>query len=94
MEAHLGRRLGDAELGGDLVVRQFVDVAQHDHLAQARRELGDGDLEASAQRRRIGVLGRVVIGRVSRTGASGAARRGGGGADRADAEAAQLAVIR
>jgi hypothetical protein len=33
MEANLGRGLGDTELGGDLVVRHFVHIAQHDHLA-------------------------------------------------------------
>ena len=38
MEADLGRRHRDAELLGDLLVRQAVDVFQHDEHAQLRRQ--------------------------------------------------------
>src|SRR5436190_23883759 len=61
MEADLGRSLGDTEFGGDLVVGQLVDVAQHDHLAQTGRQLRNGDLEASAQGRGIDMLRRIVV---------------------------------
>ena len=39
VQAHLGRRHRDAELLGDLLVRQAVDVLQHDEHPQLRRQV-------------------------------------------------------
>ena len=52
VEAHLGRRLGDAELGGDGLVGQVVDVAQHDHGPQPGRQLGGAPRRAGRAGRR------------------------------------------
>src|SRR3954447_6549018 len=54
VQADLGGRLGDAELGGDGLVGQVVDVTQDDDGPQARREL--------AQRNREAVAGGVAFG--------------------------------
>src|SRR6476469_7963619 len=54
MEANLGRRHRDAELLGDLLVRQPVDVFQHDEHAKLRRQLVEGDREPVEQRGRLG----------------------------------------
>ena len=39
VEAHLGRGLADAELSGNLLVRQVVDVPEHDHHPHLVRKL-------------------------------------------------------
>ena len=65
VEAHLGRRLGDAELGGDGLVGQVVDVAQHDdgggRSSRARRAPRAGPAASASAR------GRVVVGARSST---------------------------
>ena len=42
VQAHLGRRLRDAQLGGDGLVGQVVDVAEHDDGPQPGRQAGEG----------------------------------------------------
>src|SRR3954447_3646537 len=46
VQTHLRRRLGDAQLGGDGLVGQVVDVAEHDHGPQAGGQLTQGRVEA------------------------------------------------
>ena len=62
VEAHLGRRLGDPELGGDGLVGQVVDVSQHHHLAELGGKCLEGVGEPGAQRRGVGLLLGVVGG--------------------------------
>src|SRR3954469_8451182 len=42
VQAHLGRRLADAQLVGDGLMGQVVDVAQHDHRPQLGGQLSQG----------------------------------------------------
>src|SRR6059058_2425219 len=46
VQAHLGGRLADTELGGDRLVGQVVDVTQDDDRPQARRQILEGDGDA------------------------------------------------
>ncbi len=62
MEANLGRARADAELLGDRLVGQVVDVTQHDHRAQARREPLERSPHPGARLGRVGPGHRVVFG--------------------------------
>ena len=80
VEPHLGRRLGDAELGGDRLVGQVVDVAEHDDGPQLRRQVARGRPRAGrgAGWRRPGPRGRArgrCRRRRRRRGASSVRRR-------------------
>src|SRR5215213_11238846 len=56
VQAHLRRRHRDAELLGDLLVRQPVDVLQHHEYPQLRRQVLERAGEAGEGRRLLGRL--------------------------------------
>ena len=96
VQPHLGRRLGDAQLGGDGLVGQVVDVAQHDHGPQPGRQVVEGVRRAgrAARPASAGASG-SCSGRSSATAiVVGRARRGGAGARLPRWVDAQFAVIR
>src|SRR3954469_26032942 len=61
VQAHLGRRLADSQLIRDSLVRQVVDVTQHDDRPQLRRQLTQGGRDLVALQRCVGLELRIVI---------------------------------